>query len=68
MSIVEIELARGYLARSDQDPVAALIRSVRDLARLRRLLAGAAGDILAGSADERPDRTAAATRGEAIAG
>lgn len=52
MSIVEIELARGYLARSDQDPVAALIRSVRDLAKLRRLLAGAAGEILAGTPED----------------
>lgn len=38
MSETEIALARAYLARSGQDPVAALIRSVKDLARMRRLL------------------------------
>lgn len=39
MSDFEIALASSYLARSGQDPVAALIRSVRDIARLRDLMA-----------------------------
>jgi hypothetical protein len=39
MSEHEISLARAYLTASDQDPVAALIRSVRDLAQTRRMLA-----------------------------
>ncbi|MBV9077570.1 MAG: hypothetical protein JO048_08805 [Methylobacteriaceae bacterium] len=33
MSEMEIALARAYLKAADQDPVGALIRSVRDLAR-----------------------------------
>lgn len=36
MTEVEISLARAYLAASGQDPIAALVRSVRDIARLRR--------------------------------
>lgn len=40
MSETEIALAQAYLARSGQDPVAALIRSVRDVAAMRRLLGG----------------------------
>lgn len=40
MSETEIDLAKQYLSAAGQDPVAALIRSVRDLARARRLLAG----------------------------
>ena len=43
MSEVEIELARAYLRSSGQDPVAALIRSVRDIARMRRLQAAWVG-------------------------
>ena len=39
MSETEIALAQAYLSASDQDPVGALIRSVKDLARTRRLLA-----------------------------
>lgn len=39
MSETEIALAKAYLSASGQDPIAALIRSVRDLARTRRLLA-----------------------------
>lgn len=39
MSEVEISMARAYLTASDQDPVAALIRSVKDLAQTRRMLA-----------------------------
>jgi hypothetical protein len=42
MDTLEISLARAYLAASGQDPVTALIRSVKDLARVRRMLAGAA--------------------------
>ena len=34
----EIALARAYLAVSGQDPVTALIRSVRDLERTRNLV------------------------------
>lgn len=40
MSETEIDLAKRYLSAAGQDPVAALIRSVRDLARAHRLLAG----------------------------
>ena len=40
MSETEIDLAKQYLSAAGQDPVAALIRSVRDLARANRLLAG----------------------------
>lgn len=40
MSETEIDLAKHYLSAAGQDPVAALICSVRDLARARRLLAG----------------------------
>jgi hypothetical protein len=43
MDSLEISLARAYLAASGQDPVTALIRSVKDLARTRRLLADVAG-------------------------
>lgn len=39
MSETEIALAQAYLKVSGQDPVSALIRSVRDLARTRRILA-----------------------------
>lgn len=39
MDSLEISIARAYLAASGQDPVTALIRSVKDLARTRRLLA-----------------------------
>lgn len=35
MTEIEIELTRAYLQLANQDPVAALIRSVRDLARTR---------------------------------
>jgi hypothetical protein len=38
MSEIEIALARAYLSASGQDPVGALIRSVRDLARARDLV------------------------------
>lgn len=38
MSETEIALASAYLKASGQDPVAALIRSVRDLARVRRMM------------------------------
>jgi hypothetical protein len=41
MDSLEISIARAYLAASGQDPVTALIRSVKDLARTRRLLADA---------------------------
>ena len=41
MTELEIALARAYLLASDQDPVSALIRSVKDLARLRRQTPGA---------------------------
>lgn len=42
MSETEIDLARAYLEAAAHDPVGALIRSVRDLARARRLLASGA--------------------------
>lgn len=38
MSETEIALARAYLIAAGQDPVAALIRSVKDLARTRDLV------------------------------
>ena len=38
MSETEIALARAYLAVSGQDPVTALIRSVKDLTRTRNLV------------------------------
>jgi hypothetical protein len=38
MDALEISLAQAYLAASGQDPVTALIRSVKDLARVRRML------------------------------
>lgn len=38
MSETEIALARAYLETSGHDPVTALIRSVRDLARTRNLI------------------------------
>jgi hypothetical protein len=57
MDSLEISLARAYLAASGQDPVTALIRSVKDLARTRRLLADAAGD--SGSSAEQPAYSAA---------
>lgn len=44
MSETEIALAKAYLARSGQDPIAALIRSVRDIAAMRRLLGGRRAD------------------------
>ena len=40
MSETEIALARAYLSAAEQDPIAALIRSVKDLARMGRILAG----------------------------
>lgn len=40
MSETEIALARAYLSAAGQDPVAALIRSVKDLARMGRILHG----------------------------
>ncbi|TDR93453.1 hypothetical protein [Enterovirga rhinocerotis] len=40
MSETEIALARAYLSAAEQDPIAALIRSVKDLARMGRVLAG----------------------------
>lgn len=55
MSETEIDLARGYLAAAEQDPVAALIRSVKDLARTRRMLA-ALPALIAGLDDEDPTR------------
>ena len=60
MSETEIALARAYLDAAGQDPVGALIRSVRDLARTRRLLAGRA-DRQAGDTD--PRREAPLLRG-----
>ena len=46
MSTFEIALARAYLEASEQDPITALIRSVRDLAQTRMLIArlGQPGD------------------------
>lgn len=41
MDALEISLARAYLAASGQDPITALIRSVKDLARVRRMMTGA---------------------------
>jgi hypothetical protein len=38
MSEHEITMARAYLNASDQDPVGALIRSIKDLAHARRML------------------------------
>jgi hypothetical protein len=38
MSETEIALARAYLIAAGQDPVAALIRSVKDLAKTRELV------------------------------
>lgn len=43
MSEFEIALTRAYLRAAGQDPVAALIRSVRDLTRTRL---AAAGDVV----------------------
>ncbi|WP_375460093.1 hypothetical protein [uncultured Enterovirga sp.] len=40
MTEIEIELTRAYLQSSGQDPVAALIRSVRDLTRTLRHFSG----------------------------
>ena len=40
MTTSEIALAQAYLAASGHDPITALIRSVRDNARMRRLLSG----------------------------
>lgn len=51
MSEVEISMARAYLTASDQDPVAALIRSVKDLAQTRRMLASLP-TLIAGLYDE----------------
>ena len=38
MSEIEIDLARAYLVTCGQDPVMALIRSVKDLVRMRDLV------------------------------
>lgn len=40
MSETEIELAKAYLRGAGHDPVAALIRSVMDLARIRAQIDG----------------------------
>ena len=40
MQDYEITLARAYLAASGNDPIAALIRSVKDLASAHRQVAG----------------------------
>lgn len=53
MSETEIALARAYLTASDQDPVAALIRSVKDLAQTRRMLASLPA-LIAALHDEEP--------------
>lgn len=53
MSETEIALARAYLTACGQDPVAALIRSVKDLAQTRRMLAGLPA-LIAGLHDEEP--------------
>lgn len=53
MSEVEISMARAYLTASDQDPVAALIRSVKDLAQTRRMLASLP-TLIAGLYDDEP--------------
>lgn len=56
MSEIEISLARAYLTASDQDPISALIRSVKDLAHTRRMLASLP-DLIAGLYDDETDRT-----------
>lgn len=53
MSELEISMARAYLRASDQDAVAALIRSVKDLAHSRRMLASLP-TLLAGLYNEEP--------------
>ena len=53
MSETEISMARAYLTASDQDPVAALIRSVKDLAQTRRMLASLPA-LIEGLYDEEP--------------
>jgi len=53
MSELEISMAQAYLRASDQDAVAALIRSVKDLAHTRRMLASLP-TLLAGLYDDEP--------------
>lgn len=55
MSELEISMARAYLTASEQDPVAALIRSVKDLAQTRRMLASLP-NMIAGLYDDEPTR------------
>ena len=55
MDSLEISLTRAYLAASGQDPITALIRSVKDLARVRRMLTGAAGAEFAAAPGWAPD-------------
>ena len=58
MNETEIALARAYLARAGQDPVTALICSVRDVARLRRSIASRPCELTAEPVGSREGRRA----------